>query len=216
MPASAVPSSPTSQHTTKAQLPSSPQFATWPDLSKEEINALPIQAYEGDILLIRREEDLASALPLLWQEEFLGFDTETRPTFTKGKVSCPALIQLAASNCVYLIQLTHLSFDGRLAGLLASPHVIKAGVAIRDDMIALGRLHPFTPDGIADLAAMAKARGIRAQGLRSLAASLLGFRISKSAQCSNWERDELSPQQIRYAATDAWVGRELYALLKAH
>ena len=64
-----------------------------------------------------------------------------------------------------------------------------------------------------DLAALARARGIKAQGLRSLAASLLGFRISKSAQCSNWERDELSPQQIRYAATDAWVGRELYARL---
>ena len=77
-------------------------------------------------------------------------------------------------------------------------------------MKALSRLYPFVPGGVADLAAMARSRGIQAQGLRTLAANLLGFRISKSAQCSNWENRELSLQQIKYAATDAWVGRELY------
>ncbi|MDD3313836.1 MAG: 3'-5' exonuclease domain-containing protein 2, partial [Pseudodesulfovibrio sp.] len=35
-------------------------------------------------------------------------------------------------------------------------------------------------------------------------------RISKSAQCSNWAKDRLSPQQVAYAATDAWISRELY------
>lgn len=185
-----------------------------PLLSKDEINALPIRAYEGDIRLIRDADTLAGALDRLWREDVLGFDTETRPIFTKGKTSSPALLQLATRDCVYLIQLTRLPFDERLAALLAAPRVVKAGVAVRDDLLALERLHPFTPGGAVDLAVLARARGIRAQGLRSLAASLLGFRISKSAQCSNWEKDELSPQQIRYAATDAWVGRELYALLR--
>lgn len=186
-----------------------------PGLSRDEINALPIQAYQGEVRLIRAEEDFAPALERLWQEDVLGFDTETRPTFTKGKTCSPALVQLAARDCVYLIQLKHLPFDERLAGLLAAPHIVKAGVAIRDDMLALARLHPFTPGGATDLAALAKAKGIRAQGLRSLAADLLGFRISKSAQCSNWENDQLTPRQILYAATDAWVGRELYARLAA-
>lgn len=187
--------------------------AETPCLSKDEINALPIRAYQGDIRLIREESDFAVALEQLWQEDVLGFDTETRPTFTKGKMSPPALVQLAGKERVYLIQLNRLPFDERLAGLLAAPRIVKAGVAIRDDMLALARLHPFTPGGAADLAVMARAKGIKAQGLRSLAANLLGFRISKSVQCSNWEKDELSLQQIRYAATDAWVGRELYALL---
>lgn len=187
--------------------------AELPCLSKDEINALPIHAYAGDIRLIREEGDFARALDELWQEDVLGFDTETRPTFTKGKMCPPALVQLAGKERVYLIQLNRLPFDERLAALLAAPHIVKAGVAIRDDMLALARLHPFTPGGAADLAVMAKAKGIKAQGLRSLAANLLGFRISKSAQCSNWEKDELSLQQIRYAATDAWVGRELYAML---
>ena len=72
------------------------------------------------------------------------------------------------------------------------------------------RVEAFQADGVVDLAVMARARGIQAQGLRTLAANLLGFRISKSAQCSNWENHELTLQQIKYAATDAWVGRELY------
>ena len=169
-----------------------------PSLSKEEIN------------LVQNEESLAAALEELWKEHVLGFDTETRPTFTKGKTCRPALIQLATAETVYLIQLTHIPFCNEIAELLASPRVLKAGVAIHDDMKALARIHPFQADGVADLAARARARGIQAQGLRTLSANLLGFRISKSAQCSNGENHELTPQQIKYAATDAWVGRELY------
>ena len=181
-----------------------------PCLSKEEINLLPIQAWEGPIVLIQEEEALATALEKLRREPVLGFDTETRPTFTKGKTCRPALIQLATADTAYLIQLTHMPFSDAIAELLSSPHVLKVGVAIHDDMKALARIHPFTADGVVDLAVMARARGIQAQGLRTLAANLLGFRISKSAQCSNWENHELTPQQVKYAATDAWVGRELY------
>lgn len=181
-----------------------------PCLSKEEINLLPIQAWEGPVVLVREEESLAAALEKLRQEPVLGFDTETRPTFTKGKTCRPALIQLATADTAYLIQLTHLPFSEDIAELLSSPRVLKVGVAIHDDMKALARIHPFHADGVVDLAVMARARGIQAQGLRTLAANLLGFRISKSAQCSNWENHELTPQQIKYAATDAWVGRELY------
>lgn len=181
-----------------------------PSLSKEEINQLPLRAWEGPIVLVQNEEALFEALRELWKEHVLGFDTETRPTFTKGKTCRPALIQLATANAAYLIQLTHIAFCDEIAELLSSPRVLKVGVAIHDDMKALARIHPFKADGVVDLAAMARARGIQAQGLRTLSANLLGFRISKSAQCSNWENHELTTQQIKYAATDAWVGRELY------
>ncbi|MEN8142405.1 MAG: hypothetical protein ABFQ82_02270, partial [Thermodesulfobacteriota bacterium] len=49
---------------------------------------------------------------------------------------------------------------------------------------------------------------------RGLAAVLLGFRISKGAQTSNWAKDVLAPHQVQYAATDAWVGREIYLALE--
>lgn len=187
-----------------------PAVELQPCLSKEEINLLPIRAWEGRIVLVQDEAALDAALEQLWNEPVLGFDTETRPTFTKGKTCQPALIQLATAQTAYLIQLTHIPFSDRMAELLASPSVLKVGVAIHDDMKALARIHEFTPSGVVDLAALARAKGVQAQGLRTLSANLLGFRISKSAQCSNWENRELTSQQVKYAATDAWVGRELY------
>ena len=198
-------------------LPGEPVVEAWADaprtLSREEINLLPIRAYGGEICLIRTEEEQDRALNLLWKEKVLGFDTETRPVFTRGKSGNPALLQLGGENCVFLFQLNRVPFGEALVDLLADPHIVKAGVAVRDDLRALARLHAFTPGGAVDLAHLAKARGVQAQGLRSLAATLLGFRISKSAQCSNWEKEELTPRQLLYAATDAWVGRELYLRL---
>ncbi|WP_366517564.1 3'-5' exonuclease [uncultured Mailhella sp.] len=207
-----TPTSPSSRaRKTSSKHPSpTPAPVVLPAMSKDEINALPVRAWEGPVLLVQDEETLNAALSSLDRQKVLGFDTETRPTFTKGKSAPPALIQLATSETVYLIQLTHVPFNERLAELLASPSVLKVGVAIGDDMKALGRVHSFRPGGMVDLAAMARARGVQAQGLRTLAASLLGFRISKAAQCSNWENPELTRQQIKYAATDAWVGREIY------
>lgn len=185
-----------------------------PVLSREDVNALPIRAYEGEICLVRTERELEVALNELWDETVIGFDTETRPTFTRGNVSPPALVQLAGHARVFLVQLPHMPFGEALAALLSTEHIVKAGVAIRDDMRALERLYPFEAGAVADLALMARTRGIKAQGLRTLAAQLLGFRISKSAQCSNWEKSDLTIRQIRYAATDAWVGRELYLAMK--
>jgi ribonuclease D len=65
-----------------------------------------------------------------------------------------------------------------------------------------------------DLGNIAKKAGIKNHGLRGLAAVLLGLRISKGAQTTNWARDVLTRQQIQYAATDAWVGRKLYLSLE--
>lgn len=183
-------------------------------LTKEAINDLPILSYEGDILLVQTPGELAEALAELRGERILGFDTEARPSFKKGRVYPTALIQLAGQHLVVLVRISLLPFDETLAELLAAPDIVKAGVAIREDMRSLRKIHDFIPAGLADLADMAKSQGIQAQGLRTLAAALMGGRISKAAQCSNWEKKTLTPQQIRYAATDAWIGRELYLLLK--
>ena len=46
-----------------------------------------------------------------------------------------------------------------------------------------------------------------------MAAIILGIRISKTQQLSNWEAESLSEAQCKYAATDAWVCREMYLKL---
>ena len=179
-------------------------------LSCEEINAMPLFHYEGPVQVIRTLEDWKSALPDLRSADLLGFDTETRPSFRKGRRNFPALIQLATANAVYLVQLAFLPFGPHVVEILANPDQVKAGVGIRDDMRDLGRLHDFEPAGLVDLGGVARAHKMPSQGLRTLAANFFGRRISKGSQCSNWSLMELTPRQIAYAATDAWIGRLIF------
>ena len=179
-------------------------------LSCEEINAMPLFHYEGPVQVIRTLEDWKNALPDLRSADLLGFDTETRPSFRKGRRNFPALIQLATANAVYLVQLAFLPFGPHVVEVLANPDQVKAGVGIRDDMRDLARLHDFEPAGLVDLGGVARAHKLPSQGLRTLAANFFGWRISKGSQCSNWSLMELTPRQIAYAATDAWIGRLIF------
>lgn len=179
-------------------------------LSKAEINQLPIRRYDGPIHLIQNPDDAKRATAALGDESLLGFDTETRAVFRAGDSYSPSLLQLAGAEAVYLFQLNLTGLTPELCGILSSPDVIKAGVAIRDDLKELRKMVPFEPAGFVELAKYAKKANIKNLGLRGLGALLLGFRISKGAQVSNWAKRELTPAQIAYAATDAWVGREIY------
>ena len=183
-------------------------------LQSEEINALPMVRYEGEVRLVRSECELSDALALLAREELLGFDTETRPSFRKGRVNQPSLIQLAASDTIFLIQLAFAPFGEGLASLLSNEKILKVGVGIWDDMRELGRLYPFEGAGAVDLGDLARSLKLPTQGLRNMAANLMGWRISKGSRCSNWSLPDLSHRQIAYAATDAWIGRELYLKMR--
>ena len=178
--------------------------------TKDEVNTLPLFRYEGEVVVVRTHSDMRAAFSRIRQDRLLGFDTESRPCFHKGMTTSPALIQVACSDVVFLFQLTWLPFDEELASFIADPELIKTGVAIGDDARMLMKLHPFKAAGLVDLKEVARAKGLSTRGLRPLAANFLHTRISKSAQCSNWENRELSPQQISYAATDAWVSRQVY------
>lgn len=195
--------------------PPTPANGEWTRMSKDEISARPMLAYRGPIRLIQSQEELAHAVKLLEKETVLGFDTETRPTFRPHQSYPPAVLQLAGKKIVYLYQLKRSRFPKALRQILASPQIVKAGVALDRDIIELQQLAPFTPAGFVDLGDLAKEIGIQNHGLRGLAAVLLGFRISKRCQTSNWSQHTLTQAQIRYAATDAWVGRELYFRLQA-
>ncbi len=186
----------------------------WPRLTKEEINTRPIGRYEGPIHVIRKPDQVAAALEHLEQETLLGFDTETRPTFRSGQHYQPTVLQLASRDAVFVFQIKQCHFGRGLRRLLSNPDIIKAGVALDRDIKELNEIAVFQPGGFVDVADLAKAAGCQNHGLRNLAACLLGFRISKRSQVSNWAQPRLTPAQIDYAATDAWVGRKLYLKLK--
>ncbi|MCL2459018.1 MAG: 3'-5' exonuclease domain-containing protein 2 [Desulfobulbus sp.] len=184
-------------------------------MSTEAINALPLACWQGTIHCVRTAEEAEEAAVRLASANLLGFDTETRPAFRKGQKFAPSLLQLAAEDEVVLVQLERTGLPVPLRELLENPAIVKAGVAPDFDLKKLQELHPFRPAGFVDLARMASARGIRHHGLRGLAAVVCGLRISKSARTSNWASPQLTPRQVRYAATDAWIGREIYLRLYA-
>lgn len=179
-------------------------------MTREEINDCPIRKYEGPVHVIRSKSDMADAVHELEKETILGFDTETRPAFRKGQSFPPSILQLASEDSVFIFQLRRLRFPEPLRKILADPAIIKSGVSLDYDVQELKKLTNFQPAGFIDLGKLAKKIGIKNHGLRGLAAVMLGFRISKGAQVSNWSQDSLTRSQIRYAATDAWVGRILY------
>ncbi len=183
--------------------------------TKADINELPLRRYEGEIMVVRTEKQRTLALKEMAEERILGFDTETRPVFRKGKKpGPPSLIQLATADCVYVIQINILPLCNGLCELLSNKKIIKTGVAVRDDILGLQRIAKFKPSGFVDLSNISANADMQTHGLRNMAANLLGFRISKSAQCSNWAKEKLTNQQVNYAATDAWVSRELYLALE--
>ena len=183
-------------------------------LSKEDINALPLAYWQGPVHLIATAEEAAAVAQRCSREQLLGFDTETRPAFHKGQKFMPSLLQLATETEVFLVQVQASGMVGPLLDLLANPAITKAGVAPSFDLHSLQELAPFTPGGFVDLSTMARQRGLKNHGLRGLAALVCGIRISKSARTSNWANPHLTPQQIQYAATDAWISREIYLALK--
>jgi ribonuclease D len=184
-------------------------------MSKDEINGCPIKRWTGRISVVRSKDGLAAAMSKLAGHTLLGFDTETRPAYKKGESYLPSLLQLASDDEVFIFQLKHLGLAKPLRGILSDPSIIKAGVSLDYDIQELKKLSDFKAAGFVDLGDRAKKAGIRNHGLRGLAAVLLGIRISKGAQTSNWSRDVLTRQQIQYAATDAWVGRRLYLAQEA-
>ncbi len=183
-------------------------------ITAEEINSLPLRAFEGKTRVISNPDQLGRIVLEIEQHEIVGFDTETRPSFKKGQIFQVSLLQLAIPGKVFLIRLNHTGVTEELAGLFSNPAIIKAGVGIRDDLKALQKLKMFSPESCYDLSSLAKQAGLQVESVKKLTALLLGFRISKSAQTSNWEVATFTQKQIEYAATDAWVCLELYHKLK--
>ncbi|NOU59435.1 3'-5' exonuclease [Marinifilum caeruleilacunae] len=184
-------------------------------ITAEEANKMPLKAFEGDIILIDEYEDLFEAVNYLKTYSVLGFDTETRPSFKKGKVNDVALLQLAANSKTFLFRINKIGLPAEIIDLLKNPDIIKVGAAIKDDIRGLQKLNDFDANGFLELQDYVSNFGIESFSLKKLSAIVLNFRISKRQQVSNWEAETLSPGQLRYAATDAWVSLKIFEKLKA-
>jgi len=153
----------------------------------------------------------------------VGFDTETKPNYTKGaKQNKVALIQIATDARVCLFHI-HFSSGGKdfiqpkLLQLLTDKNIAKVGVGVENDEVALRtRIPKFTSNGsFVSLEKILRVKypGLRRLGLRNATATLFGLRMSKRWQMCNWEQ-KLRGGMIHYAACDAWIGLRLLDVSK--
>lgn len=184
-------------------------------ISSDELQKLEYASFPGTVKVIDSVgAEFNRAVNYLRAQRILGFDTETRPCFSPDQPRYGvALLQLSGPEKAFLFRIKNMGMHRRLCNLLSNEKIIKVGAAVRDDIRGLQKYQDFTPRSFVDLQSMVGDYGIKDRSVKKMTAIILGFRISKTQQLSNWEAGELTESQIKYAATDAWVCREMYIRL---
>lgn len=184
-------------------------------ITPHEIEKMDYASFPGRIIVIDNVgAEFNRAIAYLRSQKIIGFDTETRPTFSPGQARYGvSLLQLSGPEKAFLFRLKNMGMHRRLCNLLADKRIIKVGAATHDDIRGLQKLRDFEPASFIDLQKIVWEWGIRDKAVKKMAAIILGIRISKTQQLSNWEAESLSDSQCKYAATDAWVCREMYLKL---
>lgn len=179
-------------------------------ISKEEIEELPLSQFTGVITVVEQSSDVPGIVEKLSKERYLGFDTETKPSFKKGEGNTISLLQISTTEEAFLFRINKTGLPKVLTNLLENRSILKIGVGIRDDLKGLNKVTKFKPAGFIELQDMVKAFGIDTFSLKGLAALVLNVRISKRQRLSNWEMELLTQAQIDYAATDAWAALMIF------
>lgn len=184
-------------------------------ITPELLDKLEYASFPGKIFVIDSVgAEFNRAIAYLRSQKVIGFDTETRPCFGPNQPRYGvALLQLSGPEKAYLFRIKNMGMHRRLCNILADKRIIKVGAAIHDDIRGLQKLREFEPGSFVDLQKIVWEYGIKDKSVKKMTAIILGFRISKTQQLSNWEAEALSESQCKYAATDAWVCREMYLKL---
>lgn len=180
----------------------------------EPFERLPI----GCIELVANAADAERAIALMADAPVLGFDTESKPTFTRGEVSDgPHTVQLSTADRAWIFQLHDADCRAALAAMLATNPAAKVGFGLGDDIRRIRTKLGVEVRQVVDLNHLFKVRGYRKDiGVRTAVAVLFERRFLKSgkASTSNWAARQLSESQQLYAANDAWAALRVFEALE--
>lgn len=180
------------------------------EISKEEIRELPIETFNGEIIVVDKVEDVEKAVDYLKQFKLIGFDTETKPVFRKNVTHKVALMQLSTLDKCFLFRLNLIKYPDELDDLICSRDVMKVGLSLRDDFAALRKRTDCPPLNFIDLQTFVKDYGIKDMSLQKIYGILFNKKIAKNQRLSNWEASTLRESQKMYAAIDAWACLKIY------
>lgn len=184
-------------------------------ITKAEIAAMPKVEFPGRIYVIYTEADTDKAVAYLMNQQIVGVDTETRPSFKRGQTHKVALMQISTHDTCFLFRLNKIGMPESLQKFLVSD-TLKIGLSLKDDFQVIRRrkdVHAEEGNWI-ELQDYVSRFGIEDRSLQKLYANLFGEKISKSQRLSNWEAESLTDAQMKYAATDAWACVQIYNCLQ--
>jgi ribonuclease D len=187
--------------------------------TKEQIALLPL--FPGlsldQIVVLRSAEQFEDAYRAIEREGFVGFDTETKPTFKAGaEATGPHVIQFALHDRGFIIQLGMKPPLPFLASVIESQIIVKVGFGLKSDREPLFRTLGIRLGATVELTQVLRSlRYKNALGAKAAVAVVLGQRLqkSKSVTTSNWAAAVLKPNQLLYAANDAHAALAVFRAL---
>lgn len=203
-------------------------------IDPKSIETLPLFTYLNPVTMISSVKQLNSAVirllghnhPALVTQnssQVLGFDIEWKAMFEPEIYNRTALLQFYVPGVAVIVRLNKLIdeaggfekfvFPKLLRDILENPYLLKVGLGIHNDAERLYHDFGIECQGLADIADLPIHKQCQPKGLAGLAAIFMGIKIDKKLALSNWESARLSAEQIRYAAADAFLSRELYLTL---
>lgn len=183
-------------------------------IDKESLNELPKAAFPGQIHVVQTPQEAERAATYLKTCPIVGIDTETRPSFSKGRTYKVALLQVSSDEHCFLFRLNQTGLTLPIISLLESPNITKVGLSLHDDFMMLHKRAPFEPRAYVELQEYVRPFGIEDKSLQKIYGILFNEKISKSQRLSNWEAETLTQPQQLYAATDAWACLNIYHKLE--
>lgn len=183
-------------------------------IEKSEVAQMQNILFQGRIITIDTISDAEKAIKALSKEQYIGIDTETRPSFRKGVIHQVSLLQVSTLDTCFLFRLNKIGLPKPVLRLLENENIIKIGLSLKDDCQALAKRAKFKACNFFDLQKYVTEFGIEEMSLQKIFAIIFNRRISKSQQLTNWDADVLTDKQKLYAATDAWACLTIYNRLK--
>ena len=171
---------------------------------------LPSVIFEGPIRVVYTQEEAKKAVEYLLRQPLLGIDTETKPSFKKGRTNLVSLLQVSTLEECFLFRLNQLGMSEPIIRFLEDTTVLKVGLSLHDDILSLQRRKEFTPGLFIDLQDHMRELGIEDLSLQKIYANFFQQKISKNQRLTNWDIDVFTERQKRYAATDAWACLRIY------
>ena len=179
-------------------------------IDKAQVNEMPVVSYDGHIVMVDTLSRVKSAVEALRRQPIVGFDTETRPSFKRGVLHKTALLQFATTDTCFLFRINKIGLPDLLKAYMEDGSKLKVGLSLHDDWGVLHRQHDVSPAGFIDVQDLAPRYHIADISLQKMYAILFGKKITKNQRLTNWEADELTESQQRYAAIDAWACINIY------